>query len=326
MEHQDSNSREDMKPKYCDQCGHSLVPLKTVHVARKCEKEGCEKTIYVRESSEDGKGIKVKKGDRFIIPKGFIELSLKPSGRGRLFRPGLSFLIEKLVFGDRPDSGTKLVPLLEQYEKQADKLLKNSALLEGLDIDSEDDAEEVLKRLTTSKSKPEWWAFLMGGFADRTRKAIDRNEALEAAWAVYYVINSHAMLVFSQEFEETLWRGYLANQVIYDVAAAAASTPVEAEAIKTLEPLFSKLDEGVLHTWVESGLPIAPRIGITELPEETLLALAKFHLSLRQRQREEEQKLQEDSRAKREIWLKGISVGAGAVTAIVTLLKALGIL
>lgn len=128
-----------------------------------------------------------------------------------------------------------------------------------------------------------------------------------------------------QTFEDTLWRGYLANRVVYEAAAGAAHTPAESEAIKKLELLFNRLDESVLHTWIESGLPIGPRIGVKGIPEPTLLAFAKWHLSLFARKREDERRLREEKRSNRDIWIKGIGVGVSVATAIFGILKALKI-
>lgn len=71
--------------KFCGKCGVSLVPLNVPYLSRKCEK--CNKTAYyVRYDKEDG-GIKIEKGENFTIPKDYIQMSLDPSSRGKLFRP-----------------------------------------------------------------------------------------------------------------------------------------------------------------------------------------------------------------------------------------------
>ncbi len=125
-------------------------------------------------------------------------------------------------------------------------------------------------------------------------------------------------------FEQTLWRGYLANQVVYEAAAAASQTPAEAESIKQLEPLFRKLDEVTLHTWVESGLQIGPRIGVKRLPEEILAALAKWHLASFQREREQARLAASERRATWELRIKWMTLGLTTAGVIFTALKLFG--
>ena len=312
-------------PNFCSDCGKSLHPLNTVHLKIDCK--DCGKTTYVLPPpSDEGQGIKVPIGASLTIPPGFLEMSLSPSSRGQFTRIGLAYFIQALIFAGQPQTPEDIEKLLELYENQSQNVLKNSSLLEGLDIANDNDAEEILKRISSSKSSSEWWASLMSVCAGEVQKAILQNNTRGAAWAMYQAVNAHAMLIFQEEFEDTLWCGYVNNKLIYDVASAASQTPAEVEALKKLEPLFSKLDEGTLYTWIESGLPISSRIGIKELPEETILALAKWHLSSFERRREEEKRILENKRDIRDTWIKGIATGAGVVGAIGTLLKAFGYL
>ena len=137
---------------------------------------------------------------------------------------------------------------------------------------------------------------------------------------------SHLTIVTEPLFEQTLWRGYLANQVVYEAAAAASQTPAEAEAIKRLEPLFRNLDEATLHIWVESKLPIGPRIGVKGLPEEVLSALARWHLASFQREREQALRNASERRANWELRLKWLGVGLAVPTAVIAALKLGGLI
>ena len=104
-------------------------------------------------------------------------------------------------------------------------------------------------------------------------------------------------IVTEPVFEETLWRGYLANEVVYEAAAAAGNrSPAELEALKKLEPLFQGFDEATLHALVDSGLPIGPKINVKHLPEELLRALAKHQLATRERERQEIKQAEKDKR------------------------------
>ena len=147
------------------------------------------------------------------------------------------------------------------------------------------------------------------------------------AWAGYMLGTVRGLTIVTEPlFEQTLWRGYLANQVVYEAAAAASQTPGEAEAIKRLQPLFRKLDEATLHAWVDSKLPIGPRIGVKELPEEIVSALAKWHLASLQRDREQALRKPAERRAEWELRLKWLTFGLALAGGIVSALKFFGIL
>jgi hypothetical protein len=85
--------------RYCDQCALSLIPLAVPHVARTCKT--CRKTVHLVEQGEGGVGIKVRQGDSFTIPAGWLTLSLDlRKSPGRFARPGLTWFVQQLLTGD----------------------------------------------------------------------------------------------------------------------------------------------------------------------------------------------------------------------------------
>lgn len=316
---------EHLVERFCSHCGLSLLPLERPHVARSCTT--CERTVHVVEPGDGGKGIRVRAGDRFIIPAGSIKLSLDPAAGGRLFRPGVALLARQFIYSSAPNQAEDLPGLLESYAKKADAILKASEHLKDLDLDSEYGSNRALEILQEKKETRDWHGLLLGAFVQMAQDSLQSGDALKAAWATYHATAAHSMTVILEStFEQTLWRGYLANQVVYEAASAASQTPGEVEALRELEPLFQRLDESTLHAWVESGLPVGPRIGVKSLPEELIVALAKFHLAGFQRRREEEQRERDEKRFIRDLRVKWTTVGVAATGAAVTLLKAFGVL
>jgi hypothetical protein len=274
----------------------------------------------------DGTGIQIEKGERFTIPAGFIQISLDPASRGKLFRPGLSFLLKQLFVGNHPKQPSEMGSFTQGVKEYADTLLKNSKRLGGLSLDKENDAKLAIERLKEDQQSQDWHAMTMGAFAESVTESINEKDALKAAWSGYMLGTVRGLTIVTDPlFEQTLWRGYLANQVVYEAAAAASQTPGEAEAIKKLEPLFRKLDEATLHTWVESKLPIGARIGVKALPEEILSALAKWHLASFQREREETVRTASERRANWELRIKWLTLGVAATGALFTGLKLVGL-
>jgi hypothetical protein len=294
--------------RFCSQCGDSLVPLARPHVARTCAE--CGKTKHLVEIASGG-GITIRGGDRFTIPAGWIQISLSPASRGKLARPGLKFLLRQFFYIGEPNSAADIDGLLKKYEDIADRILQDSALLKGIDQETPEGAKEAVEILEKDRTTREWHAVLLGTFAKLVADAIAANNTSEAAWAMYQAAQAHAMVVTTEPtFEQTLWRGYLANQVVYEAAIAAVSTPAEAEAIKALEPLFNRLGEATLYAWVHSGEPIGPRLGVKSLSEPLLKALGHWHLAEAERKRAEEVRVVEEARAARELRVKWAAVGA----------------
>lgn len=317
-------SASDSVERYCSQCGRSIVPLNVPHLSAECA--DCGKTIHFVRTAPNGVGIQVEKGERFSIPAGFIQLSLDPASRGKLFRPGLSFLLKQFFIGSHPKQPADIASFIQELRDQADALLKSSKCLTGLDLDNESDAKIAIEKLKENQDSQEWHAMTMGAFSQSVNEAIDENDALKAAWSGYMLGTIRGLTIVTEPlFEQTLWRGYLANQVVYEAAAAASQTPGEAEAIKKLEPLFRNLDEATLHTWVESKLPIGPRIAVKGLPEEILSALAKWHLASFQREREQTLRNASERRATWELRLKWLTLGLAAASGIFTILKLVGL-
>ncbi len=284
-------------------------------------------SVHTIEAGEGEAGIRIRAGDRFVIPAGFLKISLDPTVGTKLFRPGLRFLISQLLYAAQPKDAQALGGLLEHFRNSADTALKASPLLQGLDIDSEADSKEVWERVSKDKDSREWFAALMGTFAGIVEEAIKEGDSQKAAWAAYHAATAHSMVtVLEPIFEQTLWRGYLANQVVYEAAVAAARTPAEAEALRLLRPRFESLDEATLHTWINDGRPIGLRLGVSQVPESTLKALAQFHLASFARRREEEKRDADKRAQRRELRVKWAGWGIAAATLLLAVLKAIRIL
>jgi hypothetical protein len=134
-----------------------------------------------------------------------------------------------------------------------------------------------------------------------------------------------SMLVFLRDLEEHVWTGYNQNQLIYGIAQAGAQTPAQAQAIEALQPLFKSISEDVLHAWVNAGVDIGPRIGVRDVDEHLLKALAEFHLSQFARSRTEEQFARDTRRKTWTIVVGAFGAGAAVATAVVATLAAVGL-
>lgn len=312
-----------MEDKFCSQCGISLVPLDKPYLSKKCNE--CEKTVYYVRYSEGG-GIKIEDGESFTIPGNFFQLSLHPSSKGKLFRTGLPFFLKQLFIGDHPKSGEEIFDYANKQKEVASEILGESHLLKDYNLDDEKDSKKAYEVLEKNQFSRDWHATTMGAFSEVVKESIEEGDSKKAAWAGYMLGTTRGLTLVTEEtFENTLWRGYLANQVVYEAAAATVQNPSEAEAIKKLEPLFRKLDEATLHAWVESNLPIGPRIGVTKLPEEILVPLAKWHLASLQKEKESLTTNKKEKRADTEMKIKWLALGISATGVFFGALKIFGL-
>jgi hypothetical protein len=244
-----------------------------------------------------------------------LTISLGPESRAKPGRAGLPFLLRYLFYAGQPKRPEDLATWLAQAEKTADGILRAHPPLAGLDLDTEDGANRAFEVLKQDQDSRPWFALLLAMFAAWAKDAVEETEPQAAAWAAYHAATAHAMTVVTEPvFHQTLWRGYLASQIVYEAAAAAASTPAESEATKALEPLFNRLDEATLYAWVRSGEPIGPRLGVTRISEPLLKALAEWHLVRFERQRAEETRVRENRKFLRELRVKWAVAGVGAAT------------
>jgi hypothetical protein len=121
--------------------------------------------VHFVRTAPDGTGIQVEKGERFTIPASFIQISLDPASRGKLFRPGLSFLLKQFFIGNYPKEPKDIVSFAKVLRDEADAILKNSERLKGFDLDKEGDSKAAIEKLKEDQDSRDWYAMNMGAFS-----------------------------------------------------------------------------------------------------------------------------------------------------------------
>jgi len=279
------------------------------------------------EPGEGGKGIKVEKGDSFILPAGSISISLDPTKTSNRFtRHGVSWFVEHLIVQPLNRSADELTDLFEYWDNQAEALLKASEKLSHLDLEDEKDCETAVQIVEQHRGSLEWWALMALLNAKKAKKCLDEGESADAVLAACRAQASHSMVIYMRDLEEYVWTGYQHFQLIYGTAKASAQTPTEAKAIDALRPIFENLSEDVLHTWVEAGTNIGPRIGVTDVDEKLLSALAQFHLSEHERRRKQKQLDREHGSRTWTNLVAAAAAGAAVATVVLATLRAFGVL
>ncbi|WP_437638358.1 Shedu anti-phage system protein SduA domain-containing protein [Sorangium sp. So ce854] len=199
----------------CAQCQKSLAPLDLpFFVERTCDE--CGQLTYLYDRDPKTSGLRVLAGDRVRTSHHGLSRLFRLKGGARFSRAGLNFYAATL-FSPPPDvlrdPARALLPLLDQWIGEADEILKTSSLLQGLDIQSEEGANEVVRRVGDRHELAEWWAVYVNVMCQHLREALDTKDAFAAAGAGVAVAAARAMLKFKTELEEIVWRGHSVEEL-----------------------------------------------------------------------------------------------------------------
>ena len=149
----------------CKQCAHlnDISDLSAPYVIR--TSLSCGRKIYLRELGESGHGIKIEKGDQFILPADFLKISANPlKSTGSLSRAGLEWFAKLIFIEELEKNHDNLTAQLQKNDEYCDSILKNSELLENLDIENPDHGDLIVQRLSSYKDSLEWWVLLFSVF------------------------------------------------------------------------------------------------------------------------------------------------------------------
>ena len=199
----------------CESCNHliDIIDLFFPYVVRTCQQ--CNRKINLREPGEKGHGIKVEKGDQFIIPQGWLQIAANPlKGRGVLTKHGLEWFAKLIFIEDLPKTFDELETQLQKNEEFCENYLRKSDLIKDLDIENPEHSEEIFRRLNSNQASIEWWAFLFATFNSIVEKSIAENNAKKAAWAMGNAERCRSMCVFKDNLEEVVWMGHSARRII----------------------------------------------------------------------------------------------------------------
>lgn len=195
----------------CPECGASLAPLPFLHVKRRCE---CGRVKHVADRGADGRGLMVNAGDEVVLPAGWLKMSLDfRKSTGQFFRFGMTWFVQQLLFNGSPSSKEEIGNMLAVYTDEADETIRDSELLQGLDPDRREDADEAFALLKDRQHTKEWWAMCVGALSQLAAAAIQDNDAATAAWRMNQLTNAHAMLVYTRDVEPLAWRGYRLSEL-----------------------------------------------------------------------------------------------------------------
>lgn len=197
----------------CEQCCNVVERQNVPHVIRKCEE--CGREMHVVETGEHGKGIVIRKGDRFSMPTSWLNLSMNPLTSKMFFsRAGLEMAAETIFLDGILNKEHSYNSDVIELEKQMDIIVNETPYIKPLDVNNSDHSEAIASALSTRKGTIEFWAFLAGHFLAQARLARAKNDAHEASWAVSCAERCRMMLVYKKELEAAVWMGQSAKRLV----------------------------------------------------------------------------------------------------------------
>lgn len=197
----------------CKTCEAIVERPDVPHVVRNCPE--CGREIHIVDPGDHGIGIRVQKGDRFVIPEGWIKLSLNPlHSTVRLARAGLDMLARKALLD-------KFYPNVDTFyddqavlEKETDDIMNAFKPLEGLDINNPEDSERIFTIMNDHPFTREYWALWTGHFLAMSRGARSDGDHKRAAWAAACAERCRSMMIFKEALEDVVWMGLSVKRVL----------------------------------------------------------------------------------------------------------------
>lgn len=284
--------KDEHKPRFCSDCGMSLVKLDTACTSRNCE--DCGKEIFYVRRGENG-GIRIEAGENFHFPQ--LTLSLNPNDSGRFFRPGLESFLKQLFLEEqiKPDA---IVNRFKQQEIAIDDELKQLDCIQHCDLETQEGVDEAAQILQKEGLMVYFYNLARSGGLRNCYEAIENGDAVTAAYCCHMAnIYKEFSLLEDEHFKEIIWLGY---NCYFDLVKNEGATPdsvKEMRLIKAAGPKIKSLDSELIYALVKDGLNIGNRIGIIGVTEETLKTLLEHELDKRN-------KTQEDQYKEREIKIK----------------------
>jgi ribosomal protein S27AE len=281
-------SDDTYQPKFCSDCGLSLVMLDTWHTSRNCGE--CGKKIYFVRPDENG-GIKIEKGENFHVPP--ITLSLDPKIGGIFFRPGLEMFIKQL-FLEEQISSDELIEKYKEIETRIDNELRSLDFISHCDLDNEAGTHEAMKILE-AEGLTEYRDKLIRSCCLRAcYSSIENGDSLQAAYASHQAaLFKEYSLLEHHHLKEIIWLGY---SCYVDLCRNEGLTPEAAKEqrlIKGALPKITSTDAEILYTIANDGNNIGIRLGISGISENTLKSLLQYEIDGRSKNKEDDFKNRE---------------------------------
>ncbi len=305
-----SNKQEP--PRFCSNCGLSLVKLDTWCSSRNCH--DCGKEIFFVRRGEDG-GVRVEQGESFHIPQ--ITLSLDPNAGGQFFKYGLEAFLKQMFLGQKIDSDDNLVSSYKEIESTIDGELATLDCISHCDLETEEGAFQATEILEAEGLHEYKYNLFRSCFLRQCYSSLEEGNAVHAVYAAHQAaLFKEYSLLENHHLKEIIWLGYRCYVDICKNENMTDKAAKEKILVKNTQSKIKNLDNEYLYALVNDGNNIGVRLSLSGIEENTLKALLEHELNQRKEDRENLLKMEEINVNKRanniKIWL-GISTLANII-------------
>jgi hypothetical protein len=170
---------------------------------------------FVRDIPDTDKGMNLKLGDSFVLPDGWLTVSLDATqSKARFTRVGVSIYALELFTAGAATSPADVAHTLDVYLHEANAVIASSPLFEGLDRSSPADGRIAVERVGGKIFMKEHWALAVMRLTHDLRRLLSENApAATVFWAVNQLTNAHAMLVYLRDIDNVTWTGHRVTEV-----------------------------------------------------------------------------------------------------------------
>jgi hypothetical protein len=289
----DTTALTETAPRFCQDCGLSLVKLNTWCTSRPCT--DCGKEVYFIRPGEDG-GIKIEAGETFHVPQ--LTMSLDPADGMQFTRHGLQGFLKQLFLEQKISSEAELVENYQDRERRLDAELNGLDCISHCDLETHEGVDEAAKILQSHGLIEHQYNLLRSGLLREAYTAVQEGDAPRAALKAHQAnIFKEFSLLEHHHLKEILWLGYGCYQ---DMVKNEGITENAAKEQKLLNGVVKKLREygdEFLYALSHDGQEIGPRVSVAGVSEASLKSLMEHELQRRVKERDE-------SHAKEELKIK----------------------
>jgi hypothetical protein len=276
------------QPKFCSDCGLSLVKLDSWCTSSKCGE--CGKEIYYARPGQDG-GIKVEKGETFHFPQ--LTMSLDPNTGGQFYRPGLEMFIRQL-FLEEKISPEDLIEKYKETEARIDNELRSLDCIQHCDLETESGTQEAIKILEAENLNEYKYNLIRSCFLRTCYSSIENGDSLQAVYASHQAaLFKEYSLLEHNHLKEIIWLGYGCYVALCKNEEMTPEAAKEQRLIKGALPKFASKNTEILYTIANDGNNIGTRLGISGISDNALKSLLEYELDRRSKNKEDEFKNRE---------------------------------
>jgi hypothetical protein len=160
-------------------------------------------------------GVRIRKGDRFAIPAGWLTVSFNPlKSRGQLSDAGLAWFAKHVIIEEWLGKRDQLEDAAAALQEQMHKIAMESPQLSALGDSASPESEAVQAVLSQIRDTREFWAYCTSMFLSLATAARHEHDSDTAVWATASAERCRMMFLFKEHLEDAVRMAQSARRLI----------------------------------------------------------------------------------------------------------------